>query len=246
MTYSVIIAAPLLIAAIVMAVRFVGCTEDFDQFDPHGDNGETKGGKNQAMARLSGLGTLSAEPAFAAHDPEPPVQFTPQGAYSYDIPWWCNFIDLFLLGGGGGGVAGNGGQGGSWKTVTLWRGPGQPPPGVVQIPAATTSISITVGSGGSGGSIAAAPNPGGETTATAVGMPPQTAPGGAAGANSDVTGTGPSPATETLSTTTETAGADQTTPGGPGNPPGGGGAGDGFFGGGAGADGQAWAVARQT
>ena len=34
MTYQVIIAAPLLIAAILMAVRFVGCTQDFDQFDP--------------------------------------------------------------------------------------------------------------------------------------------------------------------------------------------------------------------
>jgi hypothetical protein len=34
MTYPVIIAAPLLIAAILMAVRFVGCTQDFDQFDP--------------------------------------------------------------------------------------------------------------------------------------------------------------------------------------------------------------------
>jgi hypothetical protein len=38
MTYPVIIAAPLLIAAILMAVRFVGCTQNFDQFDhnnPH-------------------------------------------------------------------------------------------------------------------------------------------------------------------------------------------------------------------
>jgi hypothetical protein len=34
MTYPVIIAAPLLIAAMLMAVRFVGCTQDFDQFDP--------------------------------------------------------------------------------------------------------------------------------------------------------------------------------------------------------------------
>ena len=34
MTYPVIIAAPLLIAAILMTVRFVGCTHDFDQFDP--------------------------------------------------------------------------------------------------------------------------------------------------------------------------------------------------------------------
>jgi hypothetical protein len=33
MTYPLIIAAPLLIAAILMAVRFVGCTQDFDQFD---------------------------------------------------------------------------------------------------------------------------------------------------------------------------------------------------------------------
>ena len=33
MNYPIIIAAPLLIAAILIAVRFVGCTQDFDQFD---------------------------------------------------------------------------------------------------------------------------------------------------------------------------------------------------------------------
>jgi hypothetical protein len=33
-TYQLIIAAPLLIAAIVMTVGFIGCTQDFDQFDP--------------------------------------------------------------------------------------------------------------------------------------------------------------------------------------------------------------------
>jgi Concanavalin A-like lectin/glucanases superfamily len=33
MTYQFIVAAPLLIAAILMAVRFVGCTQDFDQFE---------------------------------------------------------------------------------------------------------------------------------------------------------------------------------------------------------------------
>jgi len=33
MTYPLIIAAPLLIAAILITLRFVGCTEDFDQFD---------------------------------------------------------------------------------------------------------------------------------------------------------------------------------------------------------------------
>jgi hypothetical protein len=38
MTYPVIIAAPLLIAAILMAVRFVGCTEDFDQFETGSDS----------------------------------------------------------------------------------------------------------------------------------------------------------------------------------------------------------------
>jgi hypothetical protein len=33
MTYPLIVAAPLLIAAILISVRFVGCTEDFDQFE---------------------------------------------------------------------------------------------------------------------------------------------------------------------------------------------------------------------
>jgi hypothetical protein len=245
MTYSVLIAAPFLIAAIVMAFRFVGCTQDFGPFEQQPGDG-TEVLKVHAVATLSGSGQLAAEAAFAPHKDPDNRDFAPQGVYSYDIPWWCIYIDLFLLGGGGGGSGGvpvgNGGLGGSWKTVTLWRGSGPQPPGVVQIPAATTSISITVGSGGAGG---ATPGPGGDTTATAAGMSQKTAHGGAAAANPDATGTG-SNQSDPLNGTTKTGGADQTAYDAAGNAPGGGGAGGFFSGGGAGADGEAWVVARQT
>jgi hypothetical protein len=250
MTYSVLIAAPLLIAAIVMAFRFVGCTQDFDQFEPHGggdENGKPKVEKVYAKASLSGSGQLSVT-AVVQHDPEP-TEFFPQGAYTYDIPPWCIYIDLVLLGGGGGGSTvfpvGNGGKCGSWNVVTLWRDSGepQPDPDLVPIPAATTSISITVGSGGGGGPT---PAPGGDTVATATGMTDQIASGGAAGANSDATGTGPFPPNQPFNGTTADGGADQTTANGQGNAPGGGGAGGFFPGGGAGADGKAWVLARQT
>jgi hypothetical protein len=202
-------------------------------------------GDNREVS-VSNEGTFSATAAYAHHDlqADPPLM---AGTFPYAIPWWCNYVDLFLLGAGGGASSTNGGLAGSWKAVTLWRGPGDPPPGVdvVPIPATTTSITITVGVGGAGGTVTNQPTDGGETTATATGMPDQTAAGGAAAGNSSVSGVGPQPPTQTLGPTTETAGADQTNPGSPGNGPGGGGAGGGFFAGGPGADGQAWVVARQ-
>ena len=76
---------------------------------------------------LSGSGTLSlsGRPAFPT---KPPTTWTePSGSYTYDIPYWCTYIDVFLLGGGGGGtygIPGNGGQAGSWNAVTLYRGSG--------------------------------------------------------------------------------------------------------------------------
>jgi Concanavalin A-like lectin/glucanases superfamily len=186
---------------------------------------------------LNSEGTLSVAAAFPPNAPTS-TEFSPAGAFTYDIPYWCTYIDLVLLGGGGGGsnsvgiAAGTGGQAGSFLTVTLQRGIG--------IPWTTPSISITVGSGG-----AAATN-GGSTTASATGMAPQTGLGGIQGAGMNGT-TGESPGTVTYQGQSYTGGVAQIFPGAAGNAPGGGGGGGGPFGsGGAGAAGAAWVVARQT
>src|ERR1700730_18217965 len=115
-----------------------------------------------------------------------PPQPLQAGSHTYDIPYWCTYIDLFLLGAGGGGAygfPGNGGQAGSWNAVTLYRGFGATPSGLVKIPATTPSIDIAVGPGGAAGTNALGPGAGGPTTATAVGLPQRKAAGGAGGAN---------------------------------------------------------------
>jgi hypothetical protein len=244
-TESVFLAAPLLIAAVLMAVRFVGCTQDFGAFEgAGGEDGKPPDGEGVPRAAdLGGEGTLSVV-AVPAHDPTT-TPFTGAGVHTYDIPPWCTDVDLILLGAGGGGagnvggLTGAGGVGGSWMPVTVQRG--------AEIPSATTSITVTVGSGGSGGSGGSAATDGGDTTATAAGMSPQSASGGTQGASTSQT-TGMGPGDESYLGTTYQGGADQTSPGAPGNNPGGGGAGGGSFGpgGGAGADGAAWIVARQT
>jgi hypothetical protein len=232
MTDSVIIAAPLLIAAIVMAFRFVGCR--FDTSGVPGPGGTTGG----------------PETPPTPHTPETTPFTMGAGTYPWPIPDWCNFIDLFLLGAGGGGASGivagqdgDGGLGGQWSTNTIHRGS--------DLPETTKTIDITLGSGGKGGQPLGAPaTDGGPTTATAAAMTTQTALGGGGGANpGSPTGTGPSPASTTDTNTGETfaAGGDQATPGGHGNPFGGGGAGGTLLGaGGDGADGAAWVVARQN
>ena len=195
---------------------------------------------------LAGEGSLSVTAAFPAN-PATPTNYLAAGTYTYPIPYWCTYIDLFLLGAGGGGSVsfanGNGGQGGSWQAKTLQRG--------VEIPWTTASISITVGLHGSGGLLvpATAPSSGGNTTATyatdTATTTTLTAIGGGGGANMNLDGASPNPVSQTLNGTTENGGGVQTFPGAPGNPQGGGGAG-GPITGGDGADGAAWVVARQT
>jgi hypothetical protein len=193
---------------------------------------------------LSGSGALSVTAAFPPNNPTT-TSYTAAGPDTYTIPYWCTYLDLFLLGAGGGGsvslAGGNGGQGGSWQAKTLQRG--------VEIAWSAPSISITVGSGGSGGSLVGPPSSGGNTTATyATGTATTTtltAVGGGGGANPNPDGASPNPPSQTLNVTTETGGTVQTFPGAPGNPQGGGGAG-GVITGGNGADGAVWVVARQT
>jgi hypothetical protein len=201
----------------------------------------------KVTAFFTGNGNFSATAGFPANNTDP-KPYDGAGMYSYSIPYWCDTIDLLLLGAGGGGTyadftPGAGGGAGSWKAVTVQRGS--------DIPWATTTINITVGQGGAGGSLA---NPtggtGGDTTAswdTSPGTTTETASGGGGGANSSgVTGEGPNPSMNSAGDAKLTAGSEQPTTGAVGNAPGGGGAGsDGFQAGGNGADGAAVVFARQ-
>jgi hypothetical protein len=248
MTEPLLVAAPLMIAAIVMAVRFVGCGIDSDPLPDYGDTTDNDNPKPvKVTASFTGDGTFSATAGFPANQPDT-KEYDGAGTYSYSIPYWCDTIDLLLLGAGGGGTypeltPSAGGGAGSWKAVTVQRGS--------DIPWATTAISITVGQGGAGGSLATPTGgPGGDTTAswdTSPGTTTETASGGGGGANSsDPTGESPNPSANSVGDATLSAGSEQPTTGAVGNPPGGGGAGsDGFQAGGSGADGAVVVVARQ-
>jgi Glycine-rich domain len=239
MNDSLLIAAPLMIAAIVMAVRFVGC--GLPGADPPPTNNAVVTGN------LTGHGIFSAKVESPESNPET-QQYDKAGTYAYSIPYWCTTIDVILLGAGGGGGHGGtndvGGGGGGWKTATLQRGS--------DIPMAATTINVTVGQGGMGGT-ASAPEgtAGGDTTATwdtTSGPTTSTAAGGAArGSSSGVNGDGPSPSSESVGDASLNGGAAQSSAGADGNPPGGGGAaGGGFKPAGAGADGAAVLLARQS
>jgi hypothetical protein len=247
MTESLLVAAPLMIAAIVMAVRFVGCGIDADPIDGYGTEGNDNPKPVKVTAPFTGNGNFSATAGFPANKPDT-KEYDGAGMYSYSIPYWCDTIDLVLLGAGGGGTyseftPGGGGGGGSWKPITVQRGS--------DIPWATTIINITVGQGGAGGSLATPTGgTGGDTTAswdTSQGTTTETASGGGGGANSgDPTGQSPSPSSQSAGDAMLSAGPEQPTTGAAGNAPGGGGAGsDGFQAGGAGADGAVVVVARQ-
>ncbi len=247
---SLLVAAPLMIAAIVMAFRFVGCGIDADPlpYDPTGD-GNGEGPKPLTVkANLTGTGTLTGKASFPGHDATPKTYDT-AGTYAFAIPFWCTRIDLVLLGAGGGGSyapLGNGVGGGAGQLArprALKRGS--------DIPWAATTINVTVGQGGSGGTPNADATPGGDTTAswdTATGTSQAVAVGGGAGASTTgQSGDGPSPTSTTVGDATLTAGTTQSTPAAAGNAPGGGGAGgDVISPGGAGADGAAVIVVSQN
>jgi len=131
-----------------------------------------------SVGNASGVGVGSASvPSFA-----PTLSiYDVVGTFTYNIPWWANYLDLIALGGGGGGkglglvgVWGNGGRAGGWGLVTLQRGN--------QIPWTTTTLSVTVGGGGSGGSSSGG-NGGDGGGSSVVGYV-----GGAGGAGSTTTG----------------------------------------------------------
>ena len=194
---------------------------------------------------LSGAGSGSAAnplatAAFATNGPTT-TAFSTAGAYSYTIPWWCNKVDVILLGAGQGGggssglVTGLGGNCGTWVTKTLVRG--------VDIPWTTTTITGTVpaaGAGGAGGG-GAAPSAA-AATASATGMTSLSAAGGAGGWTGNWNGLGPG--NTTFNGQTYTGGA--TSANSAGNAPGGGGTGGTFNGGGfPGSRGRVWFYAYQ-
>src|ERR1700761_7525231 len=146
MTEPLLVAAPLMIAAIVMALRFVGCGIDADPLPGDGtDDGNGEDQKPVAVtANFTGDGVFSAQAEFPAGLTEDPKSYGTTGTYTYPIPYWCITIDLVLLGaGGGGGYGANdeaGGGAGGWMTATVQRGS--------DIPWEATTITVTVGQGG--------------------------------------------------------------------------------------------------
>jgi hypothetical protein len=248
---SLLVAAPLMVAAVVMAFRFVGCGIDSDPLPYDGsDNGDGDGNGTKPItvtADFTGKGTLTGTAGFPGNDPAP-QEYPSAGTSPFAIPFWCTTIDLILLGAGGGGTYfgdrfGVGGGAGEWQTVTLRRGS--------DIPWAATTINVTVGQGGLGGTPSADATPGGDTTAswdTATGTAQQVASGGGAGASATgQSGDGPNPASQSVDDSKLTAGTAQLNLAAAGNPPGGGGAGGDLISpGGAGADGAAIIVASQN
>src|SRR6201992_2234189 len=155
MPEPLLVAAPFMIAAVVLAARFVGCGIDSDPLPGYGDTtGDGPGDDNpkpvKVTASFTGNGNFSATAGFPSKN-EAKKPFNGAGVYSYSIPYWCDTIDLLLLGAGGGGTYAEispiaGGGGGNWKVITLQRGS--------DIPWEATTINITVGQDGTGGSLA--------------------------------------------------------------------------------------------
>jgi hypothetical protein len=122
MPEPLLVGAPLLIAAIVMAVRFVGCGID-DSPLPNGDTtGDGPGDDNpkpvKVNASFTGNGIFSATAGFPGMGDVTEDHKDGAGTYSFLIPYWCDTIDLLLLGAGGGGTyaefnTGGGGGAGS-------------------------------------------------------------------------------------------------------------------------------------
>ena len=120
---SLLVAAPLMIAAIVMAFRFVGCGIDADPL-PYGTRpgtGMVRGPKPLTVkANLTGTGTLTGKASFPGHDATPKTYDT-AGSYAFAIPFWCTRIDLVLLGAGGGGSYAATRQRGRWRRRPIRR-----------------------------------------------------------------------------------------------------------------------------
>lgn len=174
---------------------------------------------------------------------------TTVGTFEYQIPAWCERMDIIVVGGGGGGEGGNievtgaGGKPAKFVGSTIIRG--------VDIPWATTVLTGQVGAGGLGGRGVSLPSfsdwfggidgqQGDTTEVIASGMTTITSGGGAGGKNGYITGAGVDD--YTFNGVTYPGSETQELAGKPGNSPGGGGGGGFIFvgRGGDGGNGQIW------
>ncbi|AEO94357.1 minor tail protein [Mycobacterium phage Rumpelstiltskin] len=202
-----------------------------------------------ALVAFSGTRTTSGDQYAGAAarlvpaeggEPENPGElttFSATGAYTYNIPSWATHVDVVAIGGGGGGAGGanigngdgQGGNAGTWQSLTLKRG--------VDIPSGVTQITGVVGTGGSGGGSGnGSGSAGNASTAVASGLS-LSAAGGSGGSGINSAGGnltyGKSPGNLIFNGQTYTGGAragasnNPSGTGAAGNPPGGGGEGGG-------------------
>ncbi|ASR85912.1 hypothetical protein SEA_PEANAM_28 [Mycobacterium phage Peanam] len=191
------------------------------------------------LTAMAGTGSSSAAAASNAYPATEPLrqEFITPGAFTFAIPYWCEYIDVVLLGGGeagtNGSFAGNGqgGRAGLWFTITLRRG--------VDIPWTATTITGVVGAGGASNGAN-----GGATTMAVAGVSGSAA--GGDGGMGLLTPSGQGAGDMNYNGELYVGGASQTSLNNPGREPGGGGAGGGFLSsGGRGGRGQAWIRAYQ-
>ncbi|NOS28180.1 hypothetical protein HGK65_25800, partial [Mycobacteroides abscessus] len=115
----------------------------------------------------TGGGYDSATAVFSPHAPET-QSFSAPGTITYNIPSWCRYIDIVLVGGGNGGgggfagfITGGGGNAGNWSHVTLERG--------VDIPWSATAIIFVIPVATPGGTQGNKGAGGGTVTASVAG-----------------------------------------------------------------------------
>jgi len=209
--------------------------------------------KYQLGAAFAGAGSMACGAAFPAMSPAT-QNFSSTGNGTYNIPYWCRYIDVVFIGGGASGQTGNGaistagkgGNPGQWQAVRLERG--------VDIPWTATTLTLNVGSGGArpANSDNAGPTAGANTVLTYQNLAGQTITLTAAGGSGTQSSqNGGVPGNFTFQGVPYTGGNGGTGNAGAGAQPGAGGAGGngGIFGsrtqGGLGGNGQAWCRAYQ-
>lgn len=209
--------------------------------------------KYQRSAALAGAGTMACGAAFPVMSPATQT-FSSTGSATYNIPYWCRYIDVVFISGGASGQTGNGaintagkgGNPGQWQGVRLERG--------VDIPWTATTLTINVGGGGArpANSDNAGPTAGANTVLTYQNLAGQTITVTATGGSGTQSGqNGGTPVNFTFQGVGYTGGNGGTGNAGAGAQPGAGGAGGngGIFGsrtqGGLGGNGQAWCRAYQ-
>lgn len=209
--------------------------------------------KYQLGAAFAGAGAMACTAAFPSMSPATQT-FSSTGSATYNIPYWCRYIDVVFISGGSSGQTGNGaintagkgGNPGAWQGIRLERG--------VDIPWTATTLSLNVGSGGArpANSDNAGPTAGANTVLTYQNLAGQTITVTATGGSGTQSGqNGGSPGNFTFQGIGYSGGNGGTGNAGAGAQPGGGGAGGngGIFGsrtqGGLGGNGQAWCRAYQ-